>query len=120
VRPRRYRIDARANTQKPTTLLPPRTRRISLLRPGRTAPSWRRVRAIGRRDLKAHLRRPTQLALTPQQRTGRAGEDLIFGRTATEPFFASTVRARSLKAWGWKQTEEDGHRTWVKARDGAL
>jgi integrase len=64
---------------------------------------------VVRRELRAH-----------QQRTGRDGKDLIFGRTATEPFFASTVRARSLKAWGWKQTEEDGHRTWVKARDDAL
>lgn len=31
--------------------------------------------------------------------TGRSGEDLVFGRSASEPFIASTVRARALKAW---------------------
>ena len=34
-----------------------------------------------------------------KQRTGRDGEDLVFGRTATEAFFASTIRARAHKAW---------------------
>lgn len=29
----------------------------------------------------------------------RHGEDLVFGRTATQPFIASTVRARALAAW---------------------
>ena len=32
-------------------------------------------------------------------RTGRDGPDLVFGRTATEAFFASTIRARANKAW---------------------
>ena len=32
-------------------------------------------------------------------RTARSGDDLIFGRTPTEGFIASTVRARALKAW---------------------
>ena len=32
-------------------------------------------------------------------RTGRDGRDLVFGRTATEAFFASTIRARANKAW---------------------
>jgi integrase len=32
-------------------------------------------------------------------RTGRDGDDLVFGRTAREPFFPSTVRARAVKAW---------------------
>ncbi|MGN6870010.1 MAG: tyrosine-type recombinase/integrase [Solirubrobacteraceae bacterium] len=41
-----------------------------------------------------------------------------------DPFYPSTVRARALKAWGWKQTrqpEPHGPRTiWVKARPDAL
>jgi integrase len=41
-----------------------------------------------RRELQAH-----------KQRTHRDGEDLVFGRTATEAFFASTIRARANKAW---------------------
>ena len=43
---------------------------------------------VVRRDLQAHKRR-----------TARDGEDLVFGRTATEAFFASTIRARANKAW---------------------
>ena len=43
---------------------------------------------VVRRELQAH-----------QQRTARDGEDLVFGRTATEAFFASTIRARANKAW---------------------
>jgi len=31
--------------------------------------------------------------------TGRAGDDLVFGRTADKPFEPSTVRARALRAW---------------------
>jgi integrase len=31
--------------------------------------------------------------------SGRRGEDLLFGRTATEPFIASTVRSRARAAW---------------------
>lgn len=31
--------------------------------------------------------------------TGRTGDDLVFGRTATAPFIPSTVRSRALKAW---------------------
>jgi integrase len=41
--------------------------------------------------------------------TGRDGEDLVFGRTAVDPFTPTTVRSRALKAWGWKR--EDGK--WV-------
>jgi len=33
-------------------------------------------------------------------RTSRDGDALVFGRTETQPFFASTVRARALKARG--------------------
>ncbi len=43
---------------------------------------------VVRRVLKAH-----------QERTGRSDQDLVFGRTATEAFFASTIRARANKAW---------------------
>src|ERR1700733_2887872 len=43
---------------------------------------------VVRRELKAH-----------QQRTNRDGDDLVFGRTKTEAFFASTIRARANKAW---------------------
>jgi integrase len=32
-------------------------------------------------------------------RTGGRGDDLVFGRTATEAFVASTVRARARSAW---------------------
>lgn len=31
--------------------------------------------------------------------TGRSGDDLVFGRTAKDPFYRSTVRSRALKAW---------------------
>ncbi len=31
--------------------------------------------------------------------TGRQGADLLFGRTATDPFIPSTVRSRALRAW---------------------
>ena len=34
-----------------------------------------------------------------RQRSGRDGEDLVFGRTASEAFFASTLRSRAIKAW---------------------
>ena len=43
---------------------------------------------VVRRELMAH-----------KARTGRDGRDLVFGRTATEAFFASTIRARANKAW---------------------
>ncbi len=32
-------------------------------------------------------------------RTGRSGDDLLFGRTSTLPFIPSTVRHRALAAW---------------------
>jgi hypothetical protein len=37
--------------------------------------------------------------MTHKQRTNRDGPDLVFGRTKTEAFFASTIRARANKAW---------------------
>ncbi len=37
--------------------------------------------------------------MTHKRRTGRHGPDLVFGRTATEAFFASTIRTRANKAW---------------------
>jgi integrase len=35
--------------------------------------------------------------------TGRHGTQLLLGRTPTDPFYPSTIRARALKAWGWRQ-----------------
>jgi integrase len=57
--------------------------------------------------------------------TGRGPGDLVFGRTAHDPFVPSTVRNRALTAWGWKQipNPEPGARprkVWVKAREDAL
>ncbi len=43
---------------------------------------------VVRRQLMAH-----------KARTGRDGPDLVFDRTATEVFYASTIRARANKAW---------------------
>ena len=43
---------------------------------------------VVRRELMAH-----------KARTNRDGPDLVFGRTKTEAFFASTIRARANKAW---------------------
>jgi integrase len=37
--------------------------------------------------------------MTHKQKTDRDGPDLVFGRTKTEAFFASTIRARANKAW---------------------
>jgi integrase len=57
--------------------------------------------------------------------TGRRDHDLVFGRTARDPFVASTVRARALRAWGWKHVsnpdcEARPKMIWVKAREDAL
>jgi integrase len=56
--------------------------------------------------------------------TRRGGDDLVFGRTASDPFTPTTVRTRALTAWGWKRIpnpEPEGSRmVWVKARDHAL
>jgi integrase len=41
--------------------------------------------------------------------TRRGGDDLVFGRTASDPFTPTTVRLRALKAWGWKREK----REWV-------
>jgi integrase len=43
---------------------------------------------VVRRELMAH-----------KQRTNRDGPALVFGRTATEPFYASTIQARANRAW---------------------
>jgi integrase len=57
-------------------------------------------------------------------RTTRAGDDLVFGRTAADPFTPTTIQDRAMKAWGWKQEpnpEPAGPRMlWVKARPDAL
>jgi len=67
------------------------------------------IALVVRRELTAH-----------KLRTGRDGNALVFGRTETQPFYASTARARALKAWGWKQVEQAGKRRWIKAREDAL
>ncbi len=41
------------------------------------------------------------------QRTGRTGEDLVFGRTATQPFNSNTVNNRARKAWKQARQRED-------------
>jgi integrase len=86
----------------------------------KSAAGERRVPVVGilARYLRAHL-----LA------TGRRGDDLVFGRTATLPFVASTVRARALKAWGWKQVKNPALKdepatkpatVWIKSRADAM
>jgi integrase len=56
--------------------------------------------------------------------TRRGGDDLVFGRTASDPFTPTTVRTRALTAWGWKRIanpEPEGSRfVWVKEREDAL
>lgn len=61
--------------------------------------------------------------------SGRRDDALVFGRTATLPFVASTVRNRALKAWGWKQVanpalKDDPTATpkvvWIEARQDAM
>lgn len=34
-----------------------------------------------------------------REAAGRSGDDLVFGRTAVEPFIPSTIRRRALRAW---------------------
>ena len=47
--------------------------------------------------------------------TGRAGDALVFGRTAAEPFCASTVRNRAIEAWGERPiiTLHEGRHTFA-------
>jgi integrase len=56
--------------------------------------------------------------------TRRGGDDLVFGRTAQDPFTPTTVRSRALVAWGWHRVpnpEPKGARMiWTKARPDAL
>ena len=65
-----------------------------------------------------------RLLVVHRATTGRSGKDLVFGRTATDPFIPSTLRSRALRAWGWKEIpnpESDKPKMiWVKARPGAL
>lgn len=70
-----------------------------------------------------------RICLAHKLATGRRSEDLFLGRTAVDPFTSSTVRARALKAWGWKQEpapdgarQKDGRPklVWVKDRQDAL
>ena len=56
--------------------------------------------------------------------TGRNGTQLFLGRTPADPFYPSTIRARALKAWGWKQVPNPNpgppQTIWIKARPDAL
>lgn len=56
--------------------------------------------------------------------TGRGDDDLVFGRAPDLPFVPATIRARALKAWGWKQVRNpeaaSPKHVWVKARPDAL
>jgi integrase len=38
--------------------------------------------------------------------SGRPGDDLLVGVTATRPFQPTTLRRRALKAWGWRQDRD--------------
>jgi integrase len=49
--------------------------------------------------------------LRQRLRTGRDGDDLVFGDTPTAPFRPDSVRRRALKAWGW-----DKHGGPIKGR----
>lgn len=40
-----------------------------------------------------------------KMRTGRDGEDLVFGSTASRPFTATNVRKRALRAWAAANVE---------------
>jgi integrase len=68
-------------------------------------------------ELRAHL-------AAHKLATGGGDDDLCFGRTGSEPFVRSTVRAHALGAWGWrvKETRKNGKRTktLVKVREDAL
>jgi integrase len=53
----------------------------------------------------------------------------VFGCTASLPFVASTVRARALRAWGWKQVVNPALKLgpkakpatiWIKTREDAM
>jgi integrase len=56
--------------------------------------------------------------------TGRNGAQLFLGRTPADPFYPSTIRARALKAWGWRQVPNPNpgprQTIWIKARSDAL
>ena len=61
---------------------------------------------VVRRELMAH-----------KQRTQRDGPDLVFGRTKTEAFFASTIRARANKAWTRSRPRTDHAARGTPLRD---
>jgi integrase len=59
-------------------------------------------------------------------RTGRTGNALVFGRTATTPFNPETMRRNALAAWGWREVPNPDYPDagpkilHVKARESAL
>lgn len=52
--------------------------------------------------------------------TGRDADDLVFGATADQSFYPSSVRRRALAGWGWKYTRGGPQSTLVQAREDAL
>ncbi len=68
----------------------------------------------------------TAALIAHKARTGRAGDALVFGRTATDPFNPETVRRNVLAAWGWKEVPNPDYpdagtkMIHVKAREDAL
>jgi len=68
----------------------------------------------------------TAALIAHKARTGCAGDALVFGRTATDPFNPETVRRNVLAAWGWKEVPNPDYpdagtkMIHVKAREDAL
>lgn len=58
-----------------------------------------------------------RILIAHKLRLGRDGDDLLLGRTATEPFVPSTVRRRALDAWRQQSlphfTLHEARHTWV-------
>ena len=48
--------------------------------------------------------------------TGRGGDDLVFGTTATVAPDRSTIRRRALKAWGWRDKRSREEHGWASSR----
>ncbi len=61
-------------------------------------PRWSPHRAVAGR--------PALLPLGLLPRTGRSGEDLLFGRTEDDAFFASTIDGRAKRAWKARDKRE--------------
>lgn len=77
-------------------------------------------------DRRVPILEPLAVELTAHRtRTGRAGDALVFGRTASAPFNPETVRRDALAAWGWQEVPNSDRDATprvllVKAREDAL